>query len=89
MKKNIIQTIILVVLVIVTSITMTIHFIHTNNNTYSRAGVVIDSNTIKTNDGNIWKYDTNYNKSSKVKVSFNNKDTQTIFDDEVIKVELR
>lgn len=89
MKKNIIQTIILVVLIITTSVTMITHFIHTNNNTYSRLGIIIDSNTIKTNDGNIWKYDINYNKGSKVKISFNNKDTQTIFDDEVIKVELR
>ena len=90
MKKNTIQTIILAVLVVVVTVGMVTHFTQTNSDKeYSRPGVIIDNETIRTDDGNIWKYDTKYNKGSEVKVSFNNKDTETIFDDEVIKVELR
>lgn len=90
MKKNVIQITVLATMVIVVLVGMIAHFTQINNNThYSRPGVIIDSDTVRTNDGNIWKYDTKYNKGSEVKVSFNNKDTETIFDDEVIKVELR
>lgn len=90
MKENTIKTIVLPVLVIVTVAMVTEFLFKPNDNQdYSRQGVIIDNNTIKTNDGNIWKYDTKYKKGSKVKVSFNDKDTDNIFDDEVIKVELR
>ena len=90
MKKNVIQTTILVTMVIVVLVGMITHFTQVNSNThYSRPGVIIDNETIRTDDGNIWKYDTKYNKGSEVKVSFNNKNTETIFDDEVLKVELR
>lgn len=90
MKKNVIQTTVLVTMVIVVLVGMIAHFTQVNNNThYSRPGVIIDNETIRTDDGNIWKYDTKYSKGSEVKVSFNNKNTETIFDDEVLKVELR
>ena len=90
MKKNIIQTTVLATMAIVVLVGMIAHFTQVNNNThYSRPGVIIDNETIRTDDGNIWKYDTKYNKGSEVKVSFNNKNTETIFDDEILKVELR
>lgn len=60
-----------------------------NKINYTLNGYVINNQTIKTEQGHIWKYDTKYKKGSKVKVSFNDKDTDNIFDDEVIKVELR
>jgi len=60
-----------------------------NKINYTLNGYVINNQIIKTEQGHIWKYDTKYKKGSKVKVSFNDKDTQTIFDDKVIKVELR
>ena len=63
--------------------------IEDNNSKYSRPGIIIDNETVRTDDGNIWKYDTEFIKDSEVKVSFDNKGTETIFDDEVIKVELR
>lgn len=56
---------------------------------YTLNGYVINKQIIKTEQGHIWKYDTKYKKGSKVKVSFNDKDTDNIFDDEVLKVELR
>lgn len=90
MKKNLIQNIVLVIMVIVVLVGMIAHFAQVNNNThYSRPGVIIDNETVRTDDGNIWKYDTEFAKGSDVKVSFDNKGTETIFDDEVIKVELR
>ena len=90
MKKNLIQNIVLVTMVIVVLVSMVAHFTQTESNTkYSRPGVIIDNETIRTDDGNNWKYDTEFNKGSDVKVSFDNKGTETIFDDEVVKVELR
>ena len=89
MKENTIKTIVLPVLVIVIIAMVTEFILPNNNQKYSRPGVIIDNNTVKTNDGNIWKYDTKYKKGSKVKVSFNDKNTDNIFDDEVLKVELK
>ena len=90
MKKNLIQNIVLVTMVIVVLVSMVAHFTQANNNSkYSRPGIIIDNETVRTDDGNIWKYDTEFIKDSEVKVSFDNKGTETIFDDEVIKVELR
>lgn len=90
MKKNVIQTTVLATMVIVVLVGMIAHLTQVNSNTYySRPGIIIDNETIRTNDGNIWKYDTKYNKGSEIKVSFDNKNTETIFDDEVLKVELR
>lgn len=60
-----------------------------NKINYTLNGYVINNQTIKTEQGHIWKYDTKYKKDSKVKVSFNDKDTDNIFDDKIIKVELR
>ena len=90
MRKNLIQNIVLVTMVIVVLVSMVAHFTQTNSDTkYSRPGVIVDNETVRTDDGNIWKYDTEFAKGSEVKVSFDNKGTETIFDDEVIKVELR
>lgn len=48
---------------------------------YSAKGVMKDNQTVITEDGNIWKYDTNYKKDTKVIVKFHTHGTSSIKDD--------
>lgn len=48
---------------------------------YSARGVMKDSATVITEDGNIWKYDTNYKKDTKVIIKFHTNGTSSIKDD--------
>ena len=53
---------------------------------YSAKGVMKDSATVITEDGNIWKYDTNYKKDTKVVVKFHTNGTSSIKDDIITEV---
>ena len=55
-----------------------------------RPGVTtVNKNQIMTEDGRVWNYPNNYPEKVKVKVYFDNKGTESKYDDRVIKVELR
>lgn len=85
--KTKVFTIVLGIIVVITLGLCVTYLTQTNtHNTYSHNGIVIDNETLRDENGNIWKYDTTYDKGTEVKIVFNNKDTKTIFDDEVMKV---
>ena len=48
--------------------------------------IVLDSNTIQTQDGNVWGYDTSIPVGSSVKVWFNACDTPELEDDIIVAV---
>ena len=46
-------------------------------------GVILDNSTIMTEDGNLWDYDSELPKDTKVFVTFNTYGTSEIYDDEI------
>lgn len=52
-------------------------------------GKVLNKHTIETEDGNIWEYDTEFQKGTKVQVWFNNNDTPKIEDDIIWSVQVK
>lgn len=66
-------------------------YINTHASTLEmRPGVTtVNKNQIMTEDGHIWNYPNNYPEKVKVKVYFDNKGTESKYDDSIVKVELR
>lgn len=69
-------------------------YINTHASTAStletRPGVTtVNKNQIMTEDGRVWNYPNHYPEKVKVKVYFDNKGTESKYDDSIVKVELK
>ena len=51
-----------------------------------KSATVVDANLLETDDGNLWECDCNASIGERVKVTFNNRGTNAVEDDEIVRV---